>query len=178
VKQEVSHVNSLQEIPENASAIPAFRKGNLLFHDSMSRSVYVADAALRKILWKFSLAPLGYELVHDLQVLPNGNLLIFVNFTEKEPKRSRVVEFDPSNGKEIWTAGPEDLFSELQGSVQVLDDGTYLVSHRKGESSAVSRMKRDGSLSLITSVSAIFTKPVQAVRKVNLQSFLDHNSGL
>ena len=41
---------------------------------------------------------------HDPQILPNGNMIVFANGdnTPEAHPRSRIVEFDPETGEEVW----------------------------------------------------------------------------
>lgn len=86
VEREFSHLNSAYEIPENPTAgvIPAFRKGNIIVNVNIVSRVFILDKDLRQILWTLKYMK-GQSNVHDVQVLPNGHLLVYNNSRSNWP---------------------------------------------------------------------------------------------
>lgn len=69
---------------------------------------------------------------HHATMLPNGNLQIFDNGSERpEGNRSRVVEVDLKTGKIVWqyaAKGANSFFSFRQGAAQRLPNGNVMVT--------------------------------------------------
>ena len=69
---------------------------------------------------------------HHASPLPNGNIQIFDNGSERpEGNRSAVVEVDPKTNKVVWEFHSKDstsFFSYRQGSAQRLPNGNVLIT--------------------------------------------------
>ena len=69
---------------------------------------------------------------HNATMLPNGNVQIFDNGSERpEGNRSRVIEVDPASGKIVWqyaANGSNSFFSYRQGAAERLPNGNVLVT--------------------------------------------------
>lgn len=137
--QELSHANSIYEIPDNPNALKnkAFEKGNYIVNFfGQSHLLAILNHDLTELLWfenlaNFILEGIAYRAdLHDVQVLPNGNILVF--FNQLIPKAlaplkpefatlfqinlgmfhfppvtisrdySQIIEYDPITRKIIW----------------------------------------------------------------------------
>jgi hypothetical protein len=172
-KLEVTHVNSLQELPASSATIPGLRAGNFLFNDLMGQTIYAADAALKKVVWRFPYRPLGFEMIHDVQLLPNGHLLFYVNRRRGGGKRSAVVELDPATRRVVHDyRGDTPFYAEIQGSVQALEGGGFLLSYKKGGATMARFVDAHGHTERELPLGALFPHPVQSVYAGDLRAFL------
>lgn len=145
-RKQFPHANSVYEIPTNelANTNPAFRKGNFIvsLHGTI-RAFIVLSSDLKKILWHSSRK---YH-VHDVQVLSNGNILLHNN---RDPDHfySQIQEIDPSSESVTWSYNaktPSGFFSTVAGSVQKLDEKSYLYS-TNGPIPHVAIISKDGKM--------------------------------
>ena len=90
---EISHTNSVYEIPPNARAAtdPAFAPGNYVINLFMtSYAVIILDRQMQKILFHKNFKTFKYGpfqrriMIHDVQINQRGNLFYYVNFIKKE----------------------------------------------------------------------------------------------
>jgi hypothetical protein len=131
---EVFHVNAVNILPPNIleSNHPEFKQGNLLVSFSVYGFLIILDPVSFEILWYWNL-PIGQGL-HTPEMLPNGNILVFVNGTgqvEDEGPFSEILEFNSLTGKRVWTyrASPtQKMFSKHFGSAHRLPNGNTLIS--------------------------------------------------
>ncbi len=124
---EYYHLNSVQEIPSTPlGADPRFRPGNLLVSFRNVSLIAILDRATKTILWSWGPGVLDYQ--HMPTMLPNGNILVFDNGTNRG--YSRVVELNPRNRTLVWTYPPKGqpgFFSKWRGSAQRLANGNTLI---------------------------------------------------
>jgi hypothetical protein len=178
VHWEFSHANSIYEIPENptASQIPAFKKGNIVINVMGLDTIFILDPLLNHIVWSFRFTPdsgKSLALNHDVQVLPNGHLLIYVNQVLRAEKTfSTLIEYDPVKAKTIWSyeANPLESFSsKICGGVQVLENNNVFFSDITNGSRAI-EINRDGKR--VRSIS-VESKSIQDAKRENLNDFLN-----
>lgn len=133
---EYSHANSFYEIPDNAmtAKIPPFKKGNYIVNVKVLGLILVLDREMKQIIWSLQWQENHTRQGggHDVQVQPNGKLLVFDNrsFISKE-NFSTVTEVDPLSGikKVIYKASPPfSFFTVRRGGVQRLSNGNLLVT--------------------------------------------------
>ena len=144
--RERSHFNSIFEIGDVKpnSAYPGIKKGNIIAN-SLFLGIFILSADFKTVLHQFKLPGSVAHLVHDVQVLPNGNFLLFNN--ESKPKdsvypESAMQEVDPVTLKPVYSFSGEPgvpLYSSHCGGVQKLDDEYYLYSHMINGNYIVSR---------------------------------------
>ncbi|MGZ3689874.1 MAG: arylsulfotransferase family protein, partial [Pseudobdellovibrio sp.] len=98
---EISHANTFNEIPENILGRydPAFKKGNYIVNLYAPIPVaMILDSEMKHILWHetfcFDLSDkIGFIYrTHDLQVTPNGKILVYVNSIGKTVNESCFLE--------------------------------------------------------------------------------------
>lgn len=78
-------------------------------------------------------APNYFSYQHHVQRLPNGNVLMFDNGTQRTPQFSRGVEYrldeTAMTATMVWEyRHTPDIYVALQGGVQSLGDGHYILS--------------------------------------------------
>lgn len=123
--QEASHLNSVHEIPDTGNSPTALRykKGNFIVNIlGPIKVILILSADLKKIL---SISRTN-SIKHDLQILPSGKMLAYVNFDNSGAgKLSRLELSDPITDKIEWTYQRPTFFSEMWGSVQSLENGKF-----------------------------------------------------
>lgn len=190
VEYEYTHANSFYEIPSNTSGakIAAFAKGNYIVNDVFIRRILIFDRFLKKILWSLDYSLWGGNVIHDVQVLPNGHLFIYANEAQFKNgvKASELHEFDPIKNKIVWrfTAKPsQDFFSFACGGVQLLDNGNILYSDiSSGQAYGIEITRSGKEIWRMSSpdkdVKSGKKTPIQQVKRVDLSGFLKNNIGL
>lgn len=135
-KTEMSHFNSLYEIPKiKSSKHPAFKEGNLILN-GLSHGTYVMSPDLKKVLFHSRFNTSLDHRTHDAQVTENGNVIFFNNISSDSPRHnafSSIQEFDPFKKEVVFefTAQPKAMFySLICGSVQEFGDDLILFSDR------------------------------------------------
>ncbi len=174
---EVSHLNSIYEIPPNASPLPAFKAGNILVNDTLNRVVFILDDNLKEILWRFRYQPLGYLTVHDIQVLKNGNILLLKNSSEDSSQDSSLEEIDPVTHKVVWThhEKPDGSFrASKMGSVQPLGEN-FLYAHTTNGKSHATMIDRSGKIVWQLDLNRHTDVGLQGAYQLPVEEFLRHN---
>ncbi len=117
-RSEWGHANTVFPVDEN-SVIVNFRDLNYF-------------ACIGKpggdILW--SLRDREWGLPHDVQILDNGNVLMFANRVGQRPMGSKVLELDPRSGETVWEyqGNPSiSFFSAAISGAQRLASGNTLI---------------------------------------------------
>ncbi len=143
-KREISHANSIYEIGPNAlsSKIAAFKPGNFIVNINGFGAVVIFDKELKEILWSYSDSQNGREhSLHDVQVLPSGNLLAYVNRNQKDNVRfSSVDEINPLTGEHspVFKGSPPESFSaQWCGGAQILPNDLVLSSESEDKASGL-----------------------------------------
>ena len=136
---DVTHVNSVQELPPNpwfARGDRRFRPGNLLVSARNLNAVFVVDREDGEIVWSFTEK---LDLQHEaLMIGPgmagHGNLLILSNGSRGtyEYRRSAVLEVDPAAGSIVWEFKADGFFTPTGGVEQPLPNGHVLVTSTRG----------------------------------------------
>jgi len=130
------HANSVEYIDARKAArlkpkVPQVREGQVLvsFRELAGGTVALLDPDDGRLVWALR-GP--WSAQHDPDVLDNGDLLVFDNRGHFGPGgQSRIVEVDPSNGREVWhyagsAAAPFE--SLIRGSQQRLPNGNTLIT--------------------------------------------------
>ncbi len=135
VKWERSHFNSIFEVPplKKPSSVAWIKEGNVVVN-SFYLGIYVLTPDLSKVLHHFKPPQSLVSRIHDVQVLENGNILLFNNahYKVNDPFRlSALLELDPLTMKPLFTFTGEEgipLYSRHCGGVQKLDENFYVFS--------------------------------------------------
>jgi hypothetical protein len=153
--------------PEQAAAAVRHR---ILSADSSVGRIAIIDEA-GKTEWESSIGPL-----HDLHLLPSGNVLYQVNWTE-------LVEVEPSSGKVVWRYDSARQNADDGRPVEVhafqrLDDGTTLIA----ESGRARLIEVDAQGKIVHAVPLRVSKPhphrdTRLVRKLASGNYLVCHEG-
>jgi hypothetical protein len=158
VKFEFSHINSYYEIPNyGPQQIEGLRPGSIIVNTIFPKNViFVISPDLSRIesLHLFEIPQVDITMTHDVQVLPNGHVLLYNNLNSVRPTVfgkatfSSLDEFDPSRDwKLVWryTEHPTRKFaSPFCGGVQLLDNGHIFFSDISGQKHRVREIERSG----------------------------------
>ena len=124
---DIFHTNTVEILDGRlAEKSPAFEAGNVLISILKTDSIAILDLDAKKAVWARAG---GWRWQHQPTVLSNGNMLLFDNMGT--PGKSRVIEFDPITGENVWTyAGTADepFYSKTCGSCQRLPNGNTLIT--------------------------------------------------
>ncbi len=122
-----AHTNTLSVLPDTplGRADKRFRAGNYLLSHRSLDIVSIVDCDSREIVWAWGRKVLDGQ--HQVQMLPNGNLLLFDNGTLRG--HSTVREFDPREPDVIiWEyTDPGGFFSPFRSGQQRLPNGNTLI---------------------------------------------------
>jgi hypothetical protein len=167
---DVTHINSLQELPENpwfAAGDARFRPGNLLISARNLSTIFIIDRADRRsgdVLWSFTD---GLDLQHEARMngpgLPApGMIQVFNNRGRSflSDRQSEVLELDPRDGSVVWRYRFPGFFSPTGGLAQPLPNGNVLVTSTRG--GRVFEVTRAGELAWE------WTPPYEPVRAVRV----------
>lgn len=124
--RDLLHVNSVDVLGRDmARHFPLFKPGQVLLSLRTPSVLAVLDPQSRAIVW----AARGvWEAQHDAQFLDNGHILLFDNLGD--PRRSRVIEYDPKTQAVAWWWGGAEgtrWTSVIRGGSQRLGNGNTLI---------------------------------------------------
>jgi hypothetical protein len=118
-----------------AAKVPGAAPGQLLlsFREVGNGVVALLDPQQQKIVW----ATRGpWHAQHDVDLLPNGDLLLFDNLGHFGPGgKSRVIEFDPATNAIPWAYAGDaqhEFESLIRGSQERLPNGNTLITESQG----------------------------------------------
>ncbi len=124
---DIFDVNSISVLSDGmVDGLPQFKSGSVLLSLRIPNMLAVMDLDLMEVTWIATGAWVGQ---HDPSVLPDGNILLFDN--KGNDGRSRLIEFDPVTGEQVWTyegKEPDDFSSESCGAVERLPNGNTLAT--------------------------------------------------
>ena len=123
----VFHTNALKLITYDVGKLA--KKGDLLINIPNISKTIVFRPITKQIISEFKYN-FPHVLTHDPTLLPNGNLLYFVNRFE-DKSISKVVEFDPVKQEIVWEFPKEDkqlFYTGGRGRVQLLKNGSMLIT--------------------------------------------------
>lgn len=124
--EEISHFNSIYEIPENSQSGNSWLKPGNIIVNGNGQGIFILSADLSAVLYYLDYPPSRWNNLHDVQVTEKGEFLIFNNMVfDSGSVYSAVEKFDPLKKKLTWrfTAEPKEMFySATCGGVQELGD--------------------------------------------------------
>lgn len=132
--RDVTHFNSLQELPQNpwaAAGDARFRPGNLLVSARNLNTVFVIDRASGEVVWHYA-ADLDRQ--HEALLLPSGRIQIFNNRSRSfaGDRQSEILEIDPRDGRVLWRFKQPGFFTPTAGTQQPLANGNLLLTSTRG----------------------------------------------
>jgi hypothetical protein len=129
---DIFHANTIELVtPETARRFSFAEAGQVLVCLRNLNTLVLIDPDSETVEWLLT-GP--WNMPHDPDFLPNGNMMIFDNLW-KTPLRSRVVEFDPRTQKIIWQYQGDDkkpLYSLIRSRQQLLPNGNILITESDG----------------------------------------------
>jgi hypothetical protein len=143
----VVHANSVEVLPD----------GNLIASFRTTSSIVKIDRQTGRVVWRlggkksdFSFVDdpfSGFSQQHDPHFLKDGELLLFDNGNQHEPRVSRVVRYrlDESarTARLTWEyRHAPDVFSPIAGSARMLPSGNVLIAWAHGLITEVDESKR------------------------------------
>lgn len=142
--------------------------GNILISARHSSLVAKIRRTTGEVMWilggklnqfTFSVAenisdPPEFSYQHDVRRLPNGNISVFDNGTQRIPSWSRGVEYqideEAKTCKLVWQYRPvPDVYAGVQGSMQTLNNGNRILawgSALRGNQSLISEVDDEGNV--------------------------------
>lgn len=149
-KTDVTHLNSVQELPDNPwfeRGDERFRPGNLLVGSREMNLVFVIDKQTQNLTWTFGA---GLDKQHEpLMIGPEspraGNILIFNNRYRSfyGDRQSTLLEIKPSPDTLLWQYRSTGFYSPTSGVEQSLPNGNVLItSSRGGRTFEITRIGR------------------------------------
>lgn len=175
-KREVSHVNSIYEIPKNDLALinPAFSAGNYIVNLYLPLMRFIVlSSDFKKILW---ISKNRYN-AHDVQVLPSGEILFYQNSSASNATVSDLVKLNPITEEVTWSFGQQErFFSEIHGNIQFLSKDVFLYTDVKNKlpRAFVKNLRGETLWSFIPSTSKN-TEGFAVASYVNLEGFLSNS---
>ena len=121
-------LNSMQILPKNnlGKKNKKFQEGNWLLSCRHGSLIFIIDKDTKKVIYSLNQFSIKSQIQgqHGVQLLENGNLLMFDNGRYRG--ESRIIELNPIT-LEIEFEYKQNFFSESQGYVEKIN-GNYMIS--------------------------------------------------
>lgn len=137
--KDLTHMNSVQEIPENPwfdRGDERFRPGNLLISARDLDHVFIIDKRTHEVTWSFSS---GLQKQHESLMVKAGypgpgRILLFNNRIRSfyEDRQSAIQEIDPIANRLVWQYRSAGFHSPTSGVQQHLPNGNILITSTRG----------------------------------------------
>ncbi len=131
---DVTHVNSVQELPPNPwfdAGDRRFRPGNLLVSARNLDRVLIVDRQTDEVVWNFEDQ---LDMQHEaLMIKPGhhgqGNILILSNGKRSTYayRQSAILEVRPTDGEILWQYRSDAFYTRFGGIEQPLPNGNVLI---------------------------------------------------
>ncbi|HEX7184526.1 MAG TPA: arylsulfotransferase family protein [Thermoanaerobaculia bacterium] len=164
---DLTHINSLQELPENpwhAAGDRRFRPGNLLLSARNLNAVFVVDRESGEVVWwhRDGLDRQHEALMNGPGLPAPGRIQLFNNRSRSfaSDRQSELLEIDPRDGSVAWRYRSPGFFSPTGGVQQALPNGNVLVTSTRG--GRVFEITREGEIAW--EWVPPYYEPVRAVR--------------
>lgn len=180
VEVELTHFNSFYEIPKlNTKHVPDYIKQGNFILNGRHDGIFIVSADLKTLLHHFNLSQSINHAVHDVQVMEDGNYLLFNNTMKTSQPMllfSAIQEIDSNTKKVVYefSGNPKGIFhSYVSGAVQKLDQNHYLLTHPNIGSFLLSKSE-DRFLNVYRSTHWVnrMNVPTHQVRAYDLADFL------
>ncbi|MEO8502964.1 MAG: arylsulfotransferase family protein [Acidobacteriota bacterium] len=136
---DLTHINSLQELPENpwyTAGDRRFRPGSLLLSARNLNLVFVVERPSGDVVWWFNQ---GLDRQHEAHMNATGeprqgHIQIFNNRPAafRSDRQSEILEIAPSTDKVVWRYKAPGFFSPTSGLQQALPNGNILITSTRG----------------------------------------------
>lgn len=182
-KYEFEHINSIQEIPANVAQTirPSLAQGNLLIGINPYCVVAIFDKTSFNLIDTISIFEGENCYFHDPQILPSGELLVYINKSLKRHKERANVFIEKIN---LVNGAHRSIFpqinysSTLFGGVQEIEKGQYLINGfvtKERQSAVVINDEGRVVKEFDNSANGPDTIGVgQVLKRVNLESFFNN----
>lgn len=137
--EDLTHINSLQELPQNplyAGGDRRFKPGNLLLSARNLNAVFVIDRRSGDLVWWYDE---GLDRQHEAAMSATGQpaagtIQIFNNRPGSfgDDRQSELLEIDPRHGTVLWRYRAPGFFTPTGGLQQRLANGNLLVTSTRG----------------------------------------------
>jgi len=148
---EITHINSLQELPENpwhAAGDQRFRPGNLLISARNLDTIFIIDRQSGDVVWSYTEdLDLQHEALMNGPGLPAPGMIHLFNNRRGSfwsDRQSELLEIDPRQGSVVWRYKSPGFFCPTAGTQQKLPNGNLLVTSTRG--GRVFELTRDGRI--------------------------------
>ena len=138
-KHDVTHLNSLQELPDNPwhrGGDRRFKPGNLLLSARNLNLLFILDRVSGDVVWSYTgtLDRQHEALMTDLDAPSPGAIVVLDNRPASYfgDHRSALVELDPRSGRILWRFERAGFFTPTGGTEQPLRNGNLLVTSTRG----------------------------------------------
>ncbi len=148
---DITHINSLQELPENpwyTAGDARFRPGNLLLSARNLNTIFIVDRPSGEVVWSFKdgLDRQHEALMNGPDLLAPGMIQLFNNRLRSfaSDRQSELIELDPRDNSAVWKYRSPGFFSPTGGVQQALPNGNVLVTSTRG--GRVFEVTREGEI--------------------------------
>ena len=144
--------------PYHGNAIEVFPDGNLLVSFRHLSQVVKVDRQTGDVIWRMGgkhsdfkfVNDVGFSYLHDIRLLPNGNITVFDNGNQHKPQASRAVEYaldeTARTATRVWAYQHEPaIYGSYMGNTQRLSDGNTFIGWG-GPRPIASEVTPDGQL--------------------------------
>ena len=131
------HLNSV-EIDRDGHFLISARHASLVakIHRTTGEVLWILGGKLNQFTFENGLGnagPAEFSYQHDARRLPNGNISVFDNGTQRTPQWSRGAEYEIDEDKKtcklVWQyRKTPDLYAGVQGSMQTLKNGNRVIA--------------------------------------------------
>ncbi|MBC7539658.1 MAG: aryl-sulfate sulfotransferase [Bacteriovorax sp.] len=182
-ESEVSHANSFYQIPSNpkSSEMVFLREKNYISSNTFCNCAIVFSSDLSKIEKIISLK--DNYIIHDFQILPNGNLLGYFNSSlgnHSIIEQTYIGEFDLTSDKYIFRFTPNNhFFSRYTGGVQKFMERLYIYNDYSDSDPKATIINDEGEILKVIRFKALDNKDgFQQAKIIKLDLFLKNNYGI
>jgi hypothetical protein len=179
---DLTHFNSIYEIPENAGAAHAsyLKPGNIIVNSS-GVGIFILSPDLKRVLYHVKIKDNEDVLLHDVQVTLEGEFIYFNNVIadpESPNRYSAIDKYNPITKKRTFrfTAEPKGMFyATTSGGVQEFGDFIFF-SHIVTGGYLYSKTKKTIVLTVPPSFSSpLRPVPVQQIKILDVRKFLENH---
>lgn len=143
-KGDVTHINSVQELPENRwfeNGDPRFRPGNLLVSVRNLNLLIIIERSTGNVVWRFDQR---LDRQHEALMIEDrghpavgeraGNILVLSNgyLGTYGYRQSSILEIRPDDNTIVWEYSPPGFYTRTGGVQQPLPNGNVLITSDHG----------------------------------------------